>query len=60
MDHFAIGRANRHFPVLLLTGPRQVGKTSVLRHLSGDDRAYKDKVEIDLLMVVGDTAHPSK
>jgi predicted AAA+ superfamily ATPase len=29
-----------HFPALLLIGTRQVGKTTVLRQLSGNDRAY--------------------
>ncbi len=33
-------RASRQFPVLLLTGPRQVGKTTVLRHLAGEERTY--------------------
>ncbi|MCX6906293.1 MAG: AAA family ATPase, partial [Verrucomicrobia bacterium] len=28
------------FPVLLLTGPRQVGKTTLLRHLSAANRHY--------------------
>ena len=32
--------AARHFPVLLLTGARQVGKTSLLRHASDADRRY--------------------
>jgi hypothetical protein len=32
--------ASNHFPVMLLTGARQVGKTTFLRHLAGDDRAY--------------------
>jgi len=27
-------------PVLLLTGPRQVGKTTLLRHLSAANRRY--------------------
>jgi len=33
-------QASEHFPVLLLTGPRQVGKTTLLRHLSGEERTY--------------------
>ena len=32
--------ASRQFPVLLLTGPRQVGKTTVLQQLCGRDRTY--------------------
>ena len=28
------------FKVVLLTGPRQVGKTSVLKHLQGKEREY--------------------
>ncbi len=28
------------FPVLLVTGPRQVGKTTMLRHLAEKDRTY--------------------
>ncbi len=28
------------FPVLLISGPRQVGKTTLLQKLSGDDRKY--------------------
>ncbi|MBI3680112.1 MAG: ATP-binding protein [Acidobacteria bacterium] len=35
-----IANATTQFPVLLLTGARQVGKTTVLRHLSGQERAY--------------------
>ncbi len=35
-----ITKANRQFPVLLLTGARQVGKTTLLRYLSSPDRTY--------------------
>lgn len=33
-------RASRQLPVVLVTGPRQVGKTTLLRHLCGKDRTY--------------------
>lgn len=36
----ALVAASEQFPVLLVTGPRQVGKTTVLRHLCGSDRRY--------------------
>jgi len=36
----AVLRASRTFPVLLLTGPRQVGKTTLLHHLSDSNRTY--------------------
>lgn len=36
----AILLADRQFPVLVLTGARQVGKTTLLRHLSGTERSY--------------------
>lgn len=35
-----ITQASRHFPVLLLTGPRQVGKTTLLKALAEEGRHY--------------------
>lgn len=35
-----IENAARQFPVLMVTGARQVGKTTLLRHLSGETRTY--------------------
>lgn len=35
-----VTQATQQFPVLLLTGARQVGKTTLLRHLSQEARAY--------------------
>ena len=35
-----IGTAAKQFPVLLVTGARQVGKTTCLQHLSEEERTY--------------------
>jgi len=35
-----VKRAVREFPVVILTGPRQSGKTTLLKHLFGKDYAY--------------------
>lgn len=37
---FFLKKANDQFPVLLVTGPRQVGKTTILQHLSEQNRTY--------------------
>lgn len=39
LENFTASAAKR-FPALLVTGPRQVGKTTVLRHISGKTRTY--------------------
>lgn len=36
----SILKTSGRFPVLLVTGARQVGKTTLLRHLGGHDRTY--------------------
>ncbi|MHC4871635.1 MAG: ATP-binding protein [Planctomycetota bacterium] len=35
-----VNMISKHFPVLLVTGPRQVGKTTCLQHASGKNRKY--------------------
>lgn len=35
-----VATATTQFPVVLVTGARQVGKTTILRHLAGPERAY--------------------
>lgn len=39
LEHFFL-QASRQFPVMLLTGPRQTGKTTFLRHLAAEKRSY--------------------
>ena len=40
-------KASRTFPVILLTGPRQVGKTTLLEELSGPGRHYVTLDDLD-------------
>ncbi len=35
-----VSKASQQFPALLVTGVRQVGKTTLLHHLSQPDRTY--------------------
>jgi predicted AAA+ superfamily ATPase len=37
---FYLKQVDTQFPVLMVTGPRQVGKTTILQHLSKNKRAY--------------------
>ena len=37
LEQYALS-ASQQFPVLLVTGARQVGKTTFLRHVSGEER----------------------
>src|SRR3990172_3892498 len=45
-----IRKSSGQFPVLLVTGARQVGKTTLLRHASGKPRAY---VSLDDPLIMG-------
>ena len=43
-------RLSQQFPILLVTGPRQVGKTTFLKHQSGKTRTY---VTMDDPLILG-------
>ena len=44
----AFSAANDYFPVLLLTGPRQVGKSTFLTHIAEPNRKYITLDDINL------------
>ena len=46
----AFSAANDYFPVLLLTGPRQVGKSTFLTHIAEPNRKYITLDDINLRM----------
>ena len=53
----AVSRTSRTFPVLLVTGPRQVGKTTLLRRLAEDGREYVTLDDPDVrALAAGDPA----
>ena len=50
--------ANKFFKVILLTGPRQVGKTTLLEHIKEPGRVYVSLDDMDsLMMAQEDPAH---
>ncbi len=44
-------KISKQFPVLLLTGPRQVGKTTFLRHVSKENRKYVSLDDPDIRLL---------
>jgi len=50
----AIRRASRQFPVVLVMGPRQVGKTTVLQHLCEKGRRYVTLDDLTLRTLAND------
>jgi len=44
-------KLSKQFPVLLLTGPRQVGKTTFLQHIAGKNRRYVTLDDPDLRLL---------
>ena len=49
----AILQASDQFPVLLITGPRQVGKTTMLQHLCEKDRRYITLDDLTIRILAG-------
>jgi predicted AAA+ superfamily ATPase len=53
LERFLV-KASRQLPVLLVTGPRQVGKTTVLQHLRKGRRAYVTLDDPALALLAGE------
>jgi len=49
-----INKVSAVFPAVLLTGPRQVGKTTVLKHLCKDERKYISLDDLSLRELAND------
>lgn len=47
----SLKEANEFFKVVLLTGPRQVGKTTLFEHIKEPERAYISMDDMDALMM---------
>ncbi len=50
----AVLRASDQFPVILVTGPRQVGKTTLLQHLCGTERRYVTLDDLTIRLLAND------
>ena len=50
----AVQRANEMFPVVLVTGPRQSGKTTMLQHLRGPERTFVSLDDLDMRQLARD------
>ncbi len=50
----AVRRANETFPVVLVTGPRQSGKTTLLQHLREPERRYVSLDDLDMRQLARD------
>lgn len=46
MEHL-IAQITTQYPVLLVTGPRQVGKTTMLEHLAQEEGRHRETVTLD-------------
>ena len=46
MEH-VLEQINTQYPVLLVTGPRQVGKTTMLEHLAQNEGRNRETITLD-------------
>lgn len=48
---YVLAQINTQYPVLLVTGPRQVGKTTMLEHLAAEEGRGRETVTLDDLTI---------